>query len=92
MEEHLSITGIDVLAVDVSRCEYHINVRGATTLANLLKDALLIPYHYGTYNAPDIPAHCGDPEDVFCNVTEREKREKRLAPGQALRILEGKSI
>lgn len=92
MEEHLEMKGIDVLFLDVSRCEYHINVKGATTLANWLEDALLVPYHWGTYNAPDIPAHSGDPEDVFSKVTNREKREKRLAPGQALCIRGGKAI
>jgi hypothetical protein len=59
-----------------------------------MSDALLIPYHYGTYNtpynAPDAPAHSGDPEDVFCNVTNREKREKMLAPGEPLCMRNGK--
>lgn len=92
LEEHLNMECPDVLMLDVSRCEYHLNVKGAIALANLMSDALLIPYHYGTYYAPTIPAHCGDPEDVFANVTEREKRERRLAPGQKLTLQNGKEI
>ncbi len=92
LEEHLNMECPDVLILDVSRCEYHLNVKGAYTLANLMSDALLIPYHYGTYYAPTIPAHSGDPEDVFAHVTERKKRERRLAPGQKLTLHEGKEI
>jgi L-ascorbate metabolism protein UlaG (beta-lactamase superfamily) len=94
IEEYFNIKGIDVLFLDCSRDEYHINVKGATTLANYMSDALLIPYHYGTYNPPqnaaDFTAHSGNPEDVFCNVTNREKRERRLAPGQPLCLHNGK--
>jgi L-ascorbate metabolism protein UlaG (beta-lactamase superfamily) len=94
IEEYFEMKGIDVLFLDASRCEYHINVKGATTLANYMSDALLIPYHYGTYktpfNAPDALAHSGDPEDVLCNVTNREKRERMLAPGQPLCMRSGK--
>ena len=92
MEEHLGIKGVDVLFLDVSRCEYHLNVKGAITLANCMSDALLIPYHWGTYNAPEINAHNGDPEDVFSQVTGRERREKTLAPGEPFRIREGKEL
>lgn len=92
LEEHLKIKDINLMALDVSRCEYHINIKGATTLANLMGDALLIPYHYGTYNAPDVPAHCGNPEDVFKNVKNRDKRERVIAPGESVKFLDGKEI
>lgn len=94
MEDHLKLRYLDIdfLALDVSKCQYHLNILGATTLANLIDKALLTPYHYGTYFAPTIPAHCGDPEDVFVNVKNREKRERTTAPGQALKFFEKKVL
>lgn len=86
MEEHLLITDIDVLALDVSLCAYHLNHPGAIVLANSLSDALLIPIHYGTYDAPGKAAHCGDPADVFSKVVDAERRSRVLGPGQALKI------
>ena len=86
MEAHLSITGVDVLALDVSRCTYHLGVTGATVMANSLKDALLVPYHYGTYDLPDAVAHNGDPEEVLQNVVDASKRVRHLAPGECLKI------
>lgn len=90
MEEHLYIKDIDVLALDVSLCAYHLNHPGAIVLANSLPDALLIPIHYGTYDAPNKAAHCGDPADVFVHVTNAEKRARILAPGQPI-ILKDRS-
>jgi len=92
MEEHLEIKGIDVLFLDVTRDAYHLNVHGAIILANCMSEAFLIPYHYGTYNAPDSTAFSGDPEEVFCHVTDREKRERILAPGQPFCLCSGKEL
>lgn len=86
MQAHLSIEGVDVLALDVSRCTYHLGVAGATVMANTLKDALLVPYHYGTYDLPDAVAHNGDPDDVLQNVVRADARVRRLAPGECLVI------
>lgn len=88
MKEHLSISGVDVLALDVSRCQYHLGVAGATVMANHLKDALLIPYHYGTYDMPDAVAHNGDPQEVLDNVTNAQSRVRHLAPGECFTLFE----
>jgi L-ascorbate metabolism protein UlaG (beta-lactamase superfamily) len=84
MEEHLAIKNIDVLALDVSQDPYHLNHHGAIVLANTMLDALLIPIHYGTYDAPGKPAHSGNPRDVFNKVKNSEKRARILAPGEML--------
>jgi L-ascorbate metabolism protein UlaG (beta-lactamase superfamily) len=89
MEEHLSIKEVDVLAVDVSYDIYHLGVAGATALANSLSTALLIPYHYGTYDEPHNSAYCGVPAKVFDNVSASEKRARILGPGQPLSIRAG---
>lgn len=82
MEAHLRIKNIDLLALDVSMCEYHLNHTSAAVLANNLPEAWLFPLHYGTYDSPQ-PAHQGDPRDVFKNVTDGDRRGLLLPPGEA---------
>lgn len=84
MEEHLTIPDIDLLALDVSLDPYHLNHHGAIVLANSMAEALLIPIHYGTYDAPEKPAHCGDPKDVITKVIKGTDRGRILAPGELL--------
>ncbi len=80
-EAHLRIKNIDLLALDVSMCEYHLNHTSATVLANNLPEAWLFPLHYGTYDSVQ-PAHQGDPRDVFKNVTNGDRRGLLLPPGE----------
>lgn len=90
MEEHLKIRDIHLLALDVSVCAYHLGHVSAALLANTLSDALLVPLHYGTYDAPGKGAHMGDPADVFAQVTGAEQRAHILAPGEPLRMKHAK--
>lgn len=90
MKEHLAISGVDVFALDVSRCKYHLGIDGSSVMANSLKDALLIPYHYGTYDRPQVDAHSGDPQEVLPKVIDGEKRARIMAPGECLIMSEGK--
>jgi L-ascorbate metabolism protein UlaG (beta-lactamase superfamily) len=92
MEEHLSIKNIDVLALDVSECAYHLNHPAAILLANNLSDAMILPLHYGTYDNPSKGAHGGDPVDVFASITNAKERTKLPAPGEAVYIKDGKQI
>lgn len=92
MEEHLKITDIDLLALDVSLDPFHLSHLGATVLANSMPQALLVPIHYGTYDAPDKPAHLGDPNDVFNKVKNGDKRSRILAPGEFLTFKNGVEI
>lgn len=81
MEEHFKIKDIDLMALDVSTCEYHLNHVSATVLANNLTNAYLFPMHYGTHDSPQ-PAHQGDPRAVYANVTGAERRGLLLPPGE----------
>ena len=92
MEEHLYMKGIQFLALDVSLCTYHINPQGARNLANILKDAYLMPYHYGTFDLPDVPAFCGDPATVLDEVTNGYQRAIITAPGQSVIFEKGQLV
>lgn len=81
MEEHLEIKDIDLLALDVSSDEYHLNHTSAVVLANNLPNAYLIPIHYGTYDS-EKPAHIGEPSDVYPKISNSDKRGLILAPGE----------
>jgi L-ascorbate metabolism protein UlaG (beta-lactamase superfamily) len=89
MKHHIEMRGITILALDVSPDPYHLGLQGAVVLANSLKDALLVPYHYGTFRSGS-PAHSGDPEEVLGSIEGAERRSRILAPGQPLILREGK--
>lgn len=82
MEYHLSIQDIQLLALDVSTCEYHLNHTSAVVLANHFPDAFLLPFHYGTYDCPTVAAHVGEPEDIYPYITNSDQRGFILAPGE----------
>lgn len=92
MEEHLTIQNIDVLALDASVDTYHLNHYGSTALAKSMSNALLLPYHYGTYDIPGHLAHCGDPMDVINQLENGSERGRIYGPGQALSLKDGKEI
>ena len=81
MEEHLEIDNIDLLALDVSKDEYHLNHLSAVILANNLPNAYLLPIHYGTFVSTK-PAHIGEPADVYPNINNANKRGLLLSPGE----------
>jgi Predicted Zn-dependent hydrolases of the beta-lactamase fold len=90
MEEHLRIADIQLLALDVSICPYHLGHAAAVLLANSMPNALILPMHYGTYDAPDKGAHLGDPADVFPHIHGADERAKILAPGECVRLRDGR--
>jgi len=81
MEEHLEIKDIDLLALDVSKDEYHLNHTSAVVLANNLPNAYLFPVHYGTFDS-EKPAHIGEPGDVYPKISNSDKRGLTLSPGE----------
>lgn len=81
MEEHLDIKDIDLLVLDVSKDEYHLNHVSAAVLANNLPNAYLFPTHYGTYYS-DKPAHIGEPGDVYPKISNANQRGLLLSPGE----------
>ncbi|MBT2696519.1 MBL fold metallo-hydrolase [Bacillus sp. ISL-40] len=84
LPEHLEMTGIDVLLLDVSRDEYHLGPEAAT-IANKLSHAQLIPYHYGTYDT-EIEALNGNPMELAPRISEWERRLHVLAPGEKFEV------
>lgn len=83
MEEHLDVKDVDVLLVDTCPCIFHLNREGAIILSNAHENAYLIPYHYGCFDEPEIPAQeNGDPALVFDSVRNADKRARILAPGE----------
>jgi L-ascorbate metabolism protein UlaG (beta-lactamase superfamily) len=88
MKHHIELRDITVLALDVSRDPYHLGLQGAAALANHLKDALLVPCHYGTFRSGS-SAHSGDPEEVLGNIKNGFHRGRILAPGRPLILREG---
>lgn len=92
MEYHLSLSDIDVLALDVSTCEYHLNHTSAIVLANHFPKAYLLPFHYGTYDCPTVAAHCGEPEDIYPYITNSLQRGLILAPGEPLLFLSNTAL
>lgn len=86
MEEHLRQGQLDLIALDISQCEYHLGQTSAVVLANAYPQALLLPMHYGSYQS-DNPAHTGEPEDVFSRVENAAQRCRVLSPGEPLQIV-----
>jgi L-ascorbate metabolism protein UlaG (beta-lactamase superfamily) len=82
MDEHVEVQGVDVLLLDVSHCDSHLGVDNAARLANILEPPHIIPYHWGTYDAPDHPAHYGDPAEVGAKLDDARRRFRVLAPGE----------
>jgi L-ascorbate metabolism protein UlaG (beta-lactamase superfamily) len=85
MDDHVLMKGVDLLLLDVSRCDYHLGVDNAARLANILDPPSIIPYHWGTYDAPDSAAYNGDPEEVRGKL-HRPKAYRVLAPGEEFRL------
>ncbi len=81
MDEHVQMEGIDVLLLDVGRNEYHLGVEGGARLANILDPPHIIPYHWGTYDAPEHDAYNCDPEDVRERLRNPDAFHL-LAPGE----------
>lgn len=86
MDEHVQMQNLDLLLLDVGHSEYHLGVENAARLANLLDVPHLIPYHWGTYDAPDHPAYNGDPAEVAGKLRDAEKRFHTLAPGERFQL------
>jgi len=82
MDAHVQMKNVDLLLLDVSRDEYHLGVDNAARLASILDVPHIIPYHWGTYHAPDHPAYNGDPAEVAAKLHHADRRFHPLAPGE----------
>ncbi len=91
MEYHLFLKDqVDVLALDVSFCNYHLSPEGAVVLADAIPNAYLLPCHYGSYDEPKIPGYYGDPNVVLDAVKDGRERGRILPPGEPFVIRDKK--
>jgi L-ascorbate metabolism protein UlaG (beta-lactamase superfamily) len=81
LDEHVQLSDVEVLLLDVGRNEYHLGIDNAARLANILDPPHIIPYHWGTYDEPDHAAYSGDPEDVRERLRNPDAFHL-LAPGE----------
>lgn len=79
--EHLTMTDVDVMFFDVGDDIAHFQTRNAIRIYEHLKQTDMILYHYGTYDAPDVPYANGSPADIEGKVSDMS-RLKVLAPGE----------
>jgi L-ascorbate metabolism protein UlaG (beta-lactamase superfamily) len=85
LEVHLHLKNLKFIAIDVSECPYHMGKVGTIVLARTHNDALLFPYHYGTYDMPGNLAHGGNPDYILTQVRNPE-RFRVYKPGYPLQI------
>lgn len=83
LPEHLNMGPLDVLLLDVSDDPYHLGVEQEIRLANHYASAVLIPHHYGSYDAPGALPFNGDPALLAPRITGAQNRLRILAPGEA---------
>ncbi|NBD27989.1 MBL fold metallo-hydrolase [Paenibacillus glycinis] len=82
LDEHMQMSEVDVLLLDVSDDPYHFGVENAVKLANRLEHADIITHHYGTYHGPELPPFNGDPNKLAPQIARSENRYHILAPGE----------
>lgn len=82
LPEHLSVSGVDVMLLDVARDEYHMGVEDSARLANAVASPHIIACHFGCYDTPNHIGWNGDPAEVAAGVHDAERRFHVLAPGE----------
>jgi L-ascorbate metabolism protein UlaG (beta-lactamase superfamily) len=86
LPEHLEMGPVDVLLIDVSDDPYHLGHEKEIALANHYDKAMLVPCHYGCYDARDALPFNGDPARLAPWITNADQRLLVLAPGEPLRL------
>ncbi|MFC5647705.1 MBL fold metallo-hydrolase [Paenibacillus solisilvae] len=82
LPEHLEMSGVDLLLLDISNDPYHFGIENAVKLANTLASADIIAHHYGTYDGSDVLAFNGNPDELASAIDGSESRFHVLAPGE----------
>jgi L-ascorbate metabolism protein UlaG (beta-lactamase superfamily) len=82
LEEQLTYEEPDVILLDFSDNSWHIGFEGAVKLCNTYPNAVLIPIHWGSVDAPDWTTFNGDPAKLKQAIVNPE-RLKVLVPGEA---------
>lgn len=85
LDEQLTYDEPDVILLDFSDNEWHITFDGAVKLCNAYPNAVLIPIHWGSVDAPDWSTFNGDLRELEKAIVNPE-RLKVLVPGEAYRL------
>ncbi len=86
LPEHLRMTDVDVLFWDIGDDTWHYGLDGAIGLANVLEQAELILFHFGTFYGPDKPWHNANPASAQGRL-RRPERLHALAPGERYNLI-----
>lgn len=81
LEEQLKMPEPDVMLFDISDSAWHIGFENAVRMADTYPHATIIPWHWGSVDAPDWKEFNGDPEELKKRVVNPE-RVRILAPGE----------
>ena len=85
MEEHLHMPAPDLMLFDFSDSQWHIGFENALRLAAAYPETLLLLWHWGCVDAPDMDPFNGDPADLIARIQNPE-RALVLAPGEPLEL------
>lgn len=85
LEEQLHFAEPDVILLDFSDNGWHITFEGAVKLCNAYPNAVLIPIHWGSVDAPDWSPFNGNPEELKKAIVNPE-RLMVLVPGEGYRM------
>lgn len=85
LEEQLHYPEPDVILLDFADNDWHITFDGAVKLCAAYPNAVLIPIHWGSVDAPDWSTFNGDPERLKEAIVNPQ-RLKVLVPGEAYEL------
>jgi len=86
LEEHLHVSGVDVLFFDVAVCRSHLGPEGSAKLAETCGAKALVAYHYGTLDVARGGPFGSSPEGCGALVEELPGRFLTPDPGEVLRL------
>lgn len=81
LEEHLTMEQPDVILLDFADNDWHITLDGAVKMCAAYPDALLIPIHWGSVDAPDFSPFNGNPMELAARIVNPERLHV-LLPGE----------
>ena len=85
LEEQLAMKAPDVILLDFADNGWHIGFDDAVKLCNTYPDAVLIPIHWGSVDAPDFTPFNGDPRRLERSIVNPERLQVMI-PGEAYEL------
>mgnify|MGYP000009184580 FL=1 len=77
----LQVEQPDVILLDFADNDWHITLDGAVKMCAAYLDALLIPIHWGSVDAPDFSTFNGNPMELAARIVNPERLHV-LLPGE----------